>query len=309
MASLEQVVAELFYKDSFLRLREDVLYCIWDKIASVSSEILKKFESTERLPYSSRSSLSLRQSSKELGASVRTAAMISKLSPKSMTSDRIGIILKVALNPTLLAVVDFYTLKASLICLQTIDISPVSRLKESQDLFEALYLTFPSIRDILLGRFCSRDEVLTGYNLLDLLFEFKNSLIFFTILCSQWFSVCEEAIHTLFYIHPYPDKMVQSVILSLYQELSIISNTDGQKNNSKFARLIFLLGQTALNTLVYTEKLASLSKKAKDFIKTEKKESTQSSVTSLNGKEDEVDAMETEMGLAVSADADHEMVS
>jgi hypothetical protein len=73
------------------------------------------------------------------------------------------------------------------------------------------------------------------------------------------------------------------------------------------SRLLFVLGQGALCSLVYTERLAGMAKKANDK---KAKEASASAAASAqeSGGDKEVDAMEEEMGMAAAADADHDRV-
>lgn len=76
-----------------------------------------------------------------------------------------------------------------------------------------------------------------------------------------------------------------------------------------------MLGQSALNVLVYTEKIAALAKKALEcqhnaaLNAADDRGTVNDNKIKNNSKEsEEADAMETEMGLVASADADHELV-
>lgn len=141
--------------------------------------------------------------------------------------------------------------------------------------------------------------------------------------------------HTLYHATACPDKIVGLVLIKLHADLATNSST------TRLARLVFLLGQTALCTLVYAEKIASITKKVMENEKStnnskSKRKSVGSSSTaasavaasalktpavkktrnssiggrgSTGGGLEEAEEMEMEMGLAASADADHEMVS
>lgn len=126
--------------------------------------------------------------------------------------------------------------------------------------------------------------------------------------------------HSLFHLHPTPDKVAALVLQHMYANLSSTNTAGGADTQSVFplARLLFVLGQTSLCSLVYTELLAACAKKypIKDT-ETGKKAEAQAMVGSKKVqetgafKEDSgaVDAMEEEMGAAAAADADHERVS
>ena len=139
--------------------------------------------------------------------------------------------------------------------------------------------------------------------------------------------------HALYHTTACPDKIVGLILIKLHADLATHSST------TRLARLVFLLGQTALCTLVYTEKIANITKKFMENEKTNSKSSKRKSVgssgtsvaataasalktpavkktrnISIGGRNsvgglEEAEEMEMEMGLAASADADHEMVS
>lgn len=132
--------------------------------------------------------------------------------------------------------------------------------------------------------------------------------------------------HTLFHIHPSPDKVFASVIGPLYHALApsatdaVVKGAVGVSGRvdckvARLARFMFLLGQGALNTLVYTEKVASLAKKCAASAEQGQRSAKNKDELKASGKSTAgaeamagADAMEEEMGLAASADADHEMV-
>jgi hypothetical protein len=79
----------------------------------------------------------------------------------------------------------------------------------------------------------------------------------------EWFSLCEEAMHALFHLHPCPDQVVTLVLQQMYASLSAASASaqGGQSSVCATARLLFALGQTSLCSLVYTEFVAAVAKK------------------------------------------------
>jgi hypothetical protein len=78
----------------------------------------------------------------------------------------------------------------------------------------------------------------------------------------EWFSLCEEAMHALFHLHPCPDAVVSQVVQQMFASLSAASTVEGgQGSVCGMARLLFVLGQTSLCTLVYTEFVAATAKK------------------------------------------------
>ena len=146
-------------------------------------------------------------------------------------------------------------------------------------------------------------------------------IYYYCLLCRRWFGVCEEAVHALFHSHPCPDEVIGSLVATLYLELSELQSSC---QTAHLARLIFFLGQSSLGTLVYTERIAGLAKKAKEAATLKAKDTataaaastlsaptktskTRLSTSSEKGGHEEEDAMEMEMGLAASADGIHEM--
>ena len=131
---------------------------------------------------------------------------------------------------------------------------------------------------------------------------------------------------TLFHIHPSPDKVTALVIQHLYAHLgSTTTNTTTSQSTTQqrsvcgIARLLFVLGQTSLCSLVFTEFIAATAKKypvkdssTKDVTLPSKESAKDANKGERTGtfKENEVavDAMEEEMGAAAAADADHERV-
>jgi hypothetical protein len=97
----------------------------------------------------------------------------------------------------------------------------------------------------------------------------------------------------------------------MYESISTSPQLSDQKaicNVAKLARFFFILGQTSLSVLVYTERLAGIAKSnaslaSKQALTASQKKGTDKSM------EDETDAMEEEMGVTAALDADHEMVS
>lgn len=141
----------------------------------------------------------------------------------------------------------------------------------------------------------------------------------------------------MFHIHPVPDKVMTLVIQHMYGALSSSaiaapSLTGRTDETCSIARLLFVLGQTCLSSLVYTEAIAATAKKYPSTSCSSNKEdptgggresktrgaaktSSPSSSSSSSGEGtgftenvEAVDAMEEEMGAAAADDADREKV-
>lgn len=287
-ASLEQIIGELF-------AQEDVSKSV---IASLWIIALTQFpESGER--YSRSGALNI-------------LAIIARVQPEILTTARIFQLSQIALQPALsfLASQVEYSvpkeeelkweehidvLKAASKCLQMCGRGSLSITRLTADSTEELSAALSScvtpLRDIILGSFCFDDEAITR----------------------KWFSVCEEAMVALFHIHPCPDRLLASIITPLFGSLSgsLLSSDETVPSTgtvkvycsaAKLSRLLFVLGQGALCTLVYTEKLADLAKKSADTKSSKGKEDKD------EGDKEAADAMEDEMGMAAAADADHERI-
>ena len=79
-----------------------------------------------------------------------------------------------------------------------------------------------------------------------------------------WFGVCEEAMHALFHFHPHPDRVVAAAVRAMYTGLQQPEKAGGDSTGSggfRLMRLLFVLGQAALCSLVFTEAIATQSKK------------------------------------------------
>lgn len=96
---------------------------------------------------------------------------------------------------------------------------------------------------------------------------------------------------------------MSGVLHRMYYNMTKKSVTGSKATSNVFelSRFLFVLGQTALNTLVFTEALAALAKKVapKNVVEPSNKNSAATAV----------DAMEEEMGCAAAADADHDKVN
>lgn len=137
----------------------------------------------------------------------------------------------------------------------------------------------------------------------------------------KWFSTCEESVYALYRLHPYPEEIISRLILNLFVSWknSSISNSS-TVTTCRLARFLFLLGQSLLGLLLYTEKMATFSKSMKDkHAKSAQSQDkkTKSSKSKKKSEEedskayqenDDVDAMEEEMGMVAAVDADHEKV-
>lgn len=160
----------------------------------------------------------------------------------------------------------------------------------------------------------------------------------------KWFGTCEEAVYALFRLHPSPEEILTRLILNLFlswkQSSEDLSLSTATPTICRLSRFLFLLGQGLLGVLLHTEQMAALAKSMKE----KEKQLQVSKGDKENGKEsklakkkpkgkgkkldeeieeeethgeskgsyqenNEIDAMEEEMGLAAAVDADDEKVT
>ena len=121
----------------------------------------------------------------------------------------------------------------------------------------------------------------------------------------------------MYAVHPAPEKIIERIIARQYSSLGPASAARPDCDRllapvTLLARLLFLVGQAAVCTLVLLEKLAKEAKKAN-----EKNRSVPHTVSDpLEGRlqgegsqpVDDAGTMEEEMGLAAAADAEHDKV-
>ena len=259
VASMERIIGDLFQQD---RIDLSVVQALWNCL---------------NIAYNSHSVVSLENYSiplecTEFGSIIRIIAMITKSIPSSLDTVHIKILNQYVFSTESLLRKDFSAFKAACQCLQAIQPYTMS----SSEVKEVMLEVAGGLSNIICGIFCGNNEEIT----------------------KAWFGVCEEAMHTLYHIHPSPDKVLGSMIAPLYQSLSLSNNL--KCSSSSLARFLYILGQCALSSLVFTERIANEAKKA-----SEKKSKDSKKV---DEKVNEVDAMEEEMGMAAAADADHERV-
>jgi condensin complex subunit 1 len=265
VASLEKIIGDLFNEKS---VDDNVVKCIWNRVQR-SADALDS-------PASSPADPSLPS---DLGSALRIVSMISKCNDSSMTVQRVRLIVQTGLSTSTLQSRDFSSLRAAAQCLVSGPSYTEAFLARSgvSEMQVAAMEAVPMLTTIILGDFCHDDERQTR----------------------QWFSVCEEAMHALFHVHPSPDNVMCSVVSAMY---STLSNTNGyQCSASRLSRFLFVLGQTSLSSLVYTEHIANHAKKFPV-----KGAESEASDSDMEEDPSSADAMEQEMGNAAAADADHE---
>jgi hypothetical protein len=311
---MEKIVGEMFGSK---QVDEGVIEAVWDKIETFGhSPTLLVQDKMQTNASGIRFS--------ELGACLRIIAMVAQFVPNTLDDERISLVIDVGLGAEVLRKCDFSALKAAALCLQAtpaflkcVGTVAARNAYLGSKLQKALLSATPTLTTILVGGFCGHSEALTR----------------------EWFSLCEEAMHALFHLHPSPDRVVGLVLQHMYAGLGDASrlamgagaaaNGAGPGAGSVFpiVRLQFVLGQTALCSVVFTEFVAATAKKYP--VKSEESAATATTATAAAGSktkggggaakkkevtgtfqenEGAVDAMEEEMGAAAAADADHDRV-
>lgn len=131
-----------------------------------------------------------------------------------------------------------------------------------------------------------------------------------------WFSTCEEAIQAIFQLHESPevvmDRIIHFVHVSLFAEPAAAEEEaeapEWTCTQSQLAAFFFILGQTAVNTVVYVEDIAAK-------VKRRLRENIESGKTAAGhdgdkaptaGAENNISDFEEQMGVAAAMDAEHD---
>ena len=163
---------------------------------------------------------------------------------------------------------DFSSMKAAAQFFQICSPYTKKQVDARKDKSNALEQATRKLVGVMLGEMCEEDETLT----------------------KMWFPACEEAVQALYHIHPCPDTVLGTVISSMYAAFAIPKNKENKEkpnlanselesadvvdgtdtdtesprilcSNSRLARFMFVLGQTALNSLVLSDRLGLKAKK------------------------------------------------
>ena len=124
----------------------------------------------------------------------------------------------------------------------------------------------------------------------------------------QWFSAAEQAIKALFVICPEPERTCADIIVRMHDATL---RGDGSCHSLRLARLLHILGQIALNLLVYTEtligsvRLGNAQKALKRQEEADKAKTKKRSNANDSTATDE-DAIEAELGMAAEEEAENE---
>lgn len=124
----------------------------------------------------------------------------------------------------------------------------------------------------------------------------------------QWFSAAEQAVKALFVICPEPEIACTEILLGMYN--AALGDDVDSCHSLRLARLFHVLGQVALNLLVYTEGLSGGLRRAnaKKSLKTQEAadEAKANKKASAEYDSSDDDDIEAELGMAAQAEADTE---
>ncbi len=216
-----------------------------------------------------------------LGSVLLVIAMISKFQPAILTPSKLQFIIQSGLGSKVSEKGDFLAMRSAAQCLQNLPAYLNNKGSSASSALKAVMLeAVPFLVSSIHGKYTHNSE---------------DSI-------RVWFSVCEECMHALFHVHPSPDKVLPALVAQMYANVSgTVSggSVDARKCSPQIlSKLLFLLGQAAVCSLVFTERIADIAKKMP----------TQSKTTTTATEKDSADAMEEEMGMVAAADADHERI-
>lgn len=123
----------------------------------------------------------------------------------------------------------------------------------------------------------------------------------------QWFSTAEHAIKAIFVISPEPEVACKNIIVGMYN--TTLREGITSVHSLRLARFFHVLGQIALNLLVYTEALSGSVRRAnakRSLKKQEEADKAKNQKRANNESSDEEDAIEAELGVAAEAEAENE---
>ena len=134
-----------------------------------------------------------------------------------------------------------------------------------------------------------------------------------------WFSTCEEAIQAIFQLHESPevvmDRIIHFVHASLFAEpaSSVATAEEAEApaewtcTQSQLAAFFFILGQTAVNIVVYVEDIAAkVKRRLRENIESGKTVGHEGDKAPTAGAENNISDFEEQMGVAAAMDAEHD---
>lgn len=235
-----------------------------------------------------------------LAASMQAISMLA-LRGESQCEVLVGMlphILGAGLSDENLAKKDFDTLRATIICINRIH--QIIQKQKASTTASGRALVYP--QDMLCDTIISLQKIVTwaAYLTLD-------------VTVQAWFSVCEEAIHAIFKLHEAPEIIMDAVIHFVHERL-FGEDTSGSCTQAQLAAFLFVLGQTAVNGVVYIEDIAAKVKtrlrenveSGKHVDNTGSSSNDIASKDATKGAEGNLADFEEQMGVAAAVDAEHD---
>ncbi len=274
LTSVEKIIGEIFLKG---QIDDSVIACLWE---SASSVVQKQRDSSS--PSSKSKTKSRSEANDDLGFIIQVLAMVCKFQPTLITPSKLQFIIQNGLGCFAIENSDYLAMKCSAQMLQCVSAYiPAKGTPPSEIMKTAMLSAVPYLCSIIQAKCVNLNA--------DTIADDEKEV-------RAWFSVCEEAMHALFHIHPCPDKYIPSMIGEMY---SVITKDGGSCSAQELASILFVLGQGAICGLVFTERLANIAKKA---------DAARSKTSPKEAETEEADAMEEEMGMAAAEDAEHDRI-
>jgi condensin complex subunit 1 len=135
-----------------------------------------------------------------------------------------------------------------------------------------------------------------------------------------WFGVCEVAVHAIFQLHETPEVVMDSIVHYMHQRLfGGCSEHQGDSEEepgpilhractqSQLAAFLFILGQIAINTVVYVDDIAAkVKRRLRENIEAGKPATSSEGQQTSAGGENNISDFEEQMGVAAAVDAEHD---
>ena len=267
--SIEEIIRELFAKNE---MDNNITTELWRIVTEAENAPIDAFEASHK-------------SQTDIGIALSILTMIARNGASASTMQtKAHLAVHHGLSKRVFSTLDFSAMKSTAMFLQecepflTVEMKNTSISTEpKRKLFEE---TTKKLVGVILGGMCEDDEAFTR----------------------AWFPACEEAVHALYHLHPSADAILGTVVTSMYAAFAM-PRTEGMQSqvlcsNARFARFLFVLGQVALNTLVFADKLATQAKKVV-LQRTRDDAAKQRTLHDVSANEDDAE-------MTAQVDADHD---
>ncbi len=271
-ASIEEIIKELFSKN---QLDSQIAAELWRIVVDAENIPVDAFQAAHK-------------KSSDLGVALCILSIIARNGDiTNATEAKLRLAVHHGLSKSVFASLDFSAMKATAMFMQEcapflvsdLNSAPESEKTDSKRrLFEEASKKLVSV---ILGGMCEEDE------------EFTRA----------WFPACEEAVQALYHIHPSADVVLGSVVKSMYASFALagesgMSSSKIMCSAARLSRFLFVLGQAALNTVVFADQLQNKAKKV--VLQHAREElSKQRSVDDANANEDDAE-------MTAQVDAEHD---